>query len=90
MSEDVFEELLGDRVVLGEVADEHGAVAVLACERQHGLETVFPLASQHEKSTKSTYPIDISQSIDSMRPLAGATLRGHDSPPRVQTDGGVH
>src|SRR4051812_18919970 len=53
--QDVLEEFLGDGVVFGELADEHGPVAVLAGERQHGLETVFPLASQHQKTTKSTH-----------------------------------
>src|SRR5262245_35187937 len=47
--EDVLEELLRDRFLLGKVADEHGSAAmgVVLCKRNHRFQAVFPLARQH-------------------------------------------
>ena len=46
--QDVLEELLRDRFLLGEVTDEDRAGAVLASEQNHGFQSVLALARQHE------------------------------------------
>jgi hypothetical protein len=45
--QDVLEELLGDGVVFGQIADQDRTAAGLARERQHRFQAVFALSGQH-------------------------------------------
>src|SRR5439155_7066314 len=69
--QDIFEELLGNGFLLGEIADENGTTPVLARKQNHRLEAVLAFPRQHRKVDK-VYKVSRLLSNGSVRPKVPA------------------